>query len=113
MVGNKIKELRIAMGMTQEELARRMGYKSKTTINKIELNINDITQSKVVEFARVLHSTPGYIMGWVDDEMERQILDSFHAMNDEGKEKLRDLARDMCLSGQYKKHSADGMVDKA
>lgn len=49
--------------MTQEELATRMGYKSKSTINKIELGINDIVQSKVVKFAEVLQTTPAYLMG--------------------------------------------------
>ena len=38
MIGDKIKAQRLAMGLTQEELAARMGYKSKSTINKIELN---------------------------------------------------------------------------
>lgn len=52
MIGDKIKAQRLAMGLTQEELAARMGYKSKSTINKIELNINDIPLSKVEEFAR-------------------------------------------------------------
>ena len=113
MVGNKIKELRLAMGWTQEELARRMGYKGKSSINKIELNIADISQSKVVEFARVLHTTPGYIMGWVDDEMERQILSAFHSMNDEGKEKLCEYARLLASSGSYKKHDLNEMVDQA
>lgn len=49
--------------MTQEELAIRMGYKSKSTINKIELGINDIVQSKVVKFAEVLQTTPAFLMG--------------------------------------------------
>lgn len=113
MVGHKIKELRLALGMTQEELAAKMGYKHKSSINKIELNQTDITQTKVVEFAKVLHSTPAYIMGWVDDEMEQQILDAFHSLNGEGKEKLRDYARDLVLSGAYKKHNSDNMVEEA
>lgn len=50
--------------MTQEELASRLGYKSKTTIAKIENGTNDIVQSKVTEFAKVLDTTPAYLMGW-------------------------------------------------
>ena len=41
-IGNNIKARRTALKMTQEELAAKMGYKSKSTINKIELGINDI-----------------------------------------------------------------------
>ena len=50
--------------MTQEELASRLGYKSKTTIAKIENGTNDIVQSRVTEFAKVLDTTPAYLMGW-------------------------------------------------
>ena len=39
-------------------------YKSKTTIAKIENGTNDIVQSKVTEFAKVLDTTPAYLMGW-------------------------------------------------
>jgi transcriptional regulator with XRE-family HTH domain len=58
--------MRKRLGMTQEELATRMGYKSKSTINKIEMGINDIPQSKIVKFAEVLGTTPAHLMGWED-----------------------------------------------
>lgn len=63
-IGKNIMTKRKELGMTQEELARRMGYKSKSTINKIENGTNDIPQSKIVKFAEVLRTTPGYLMGW-------------------------------------------------
>lgn len=53
MIGNKIKSRRIELGMTQMDLAKKMGYKSKSTINKIELGINDINQSKMKKMAHV------------------------------------------------------------
>lgn len=65
-IGNNISRIRKELGLTQEELARMMGYKSKSTINKIELGINDIPQSKIVQFARVLGTTPAVLMGWND-----------------------------------------------
>ena len=40
-IGENIQRMRKALGWTQEDLAKRMGYKSKSTINKIELGIND------------------------------------------------------------------------
>ena len=67
-VGNNILLLRKQLGWTQEELAKKMGYKSKSTINKIELGINDIPQSKIVKFAEVLGCTPAFLMGWDDEE---------------------------------------------
>ncbi len=66
-IGSNIAWMRKRLGWTQEELAWKMGYKSKSTINKIELGINDIPQSKIVKFAEVLGTTPAHLMGWVDD----------------------------------------------
>lgn len=63
-VGNNIARLRKQLEWTQEELAFKMGYKSKSTINKIELGINDIPQSKIAQFAKVLGTTPSHLMGW-------------------------------------------------
>ena len=67
-VGDNILLRRKQLGLTQEELAKKMGYKSKSTINKIELGINDIPQSKIAQFAKVLCTTPAYLMGWSEEE---------------------------------------------
>ena len=68
MVGARIAARRIELGMSQDELARRLGYKSRSTVQKIEAGINDITQSKVVKFAEALDTTPAYIMGWDEEK---------------------------------------------
>lgn len=54
MIGQNIKRIRELRGWSQETLARKMGYKSKTTISKIEDNINDVNQKKLDKFAKVL-----------------------------------------------------------
>ncbi len=69
-IGDRIKARRIELGLTQADLARALGYKSKTTITKIEAGKNDIQQSKVVAFAKALNTTPAYLMGWTDDPDE-------------------------------------------
>ena len=58
MIGDKIKSRRIALGLTQEELAHKLGYKSKSTINKIELNKHDIDSEKIKRFAAALECAP-------------------------------------------------------
>jgi len=63
-IGKHIKERREALGMSQDELAEKMGYKSRSTIAKIEKGINDVTQTNIVRFAEVLRTTPAYLMGW-------------------------------------------------
>lgn len=45
-----------------------MGYKDRSMITKIESGKVDISQTKVVEFAKVLNTTPGYLMGWEDEK---------------------------------------------
>ena len=60
---SRIRKRREELGLSQEELAKRMGYKSKSSINKIEMGINDIPQSKVVAFAQALNTTTAYLMG--------------------------------------------------
>ena len=40
----RIKARREKLGMSQEELATKLGYKSRSTINKIEMGKNDINQ---------------------------------------------------------------------
>lgn len=66
-IGQRIKQRRIELGMTQEELAHKMGYASKTTINKIENGINDVTQSKIIAFSKALETSVAYLMGWDDN----------------------------------------------
>ena len=52
----RIRKRREELGLSQEELAQKMGYKSRSSINKIEMGENDIPQSKIVQFARALNA---------------------------------------------------------
>ena len=106
-VGDNILSLRRQLGWTQEELAKRMGYKSKSTINKIELGINDIPQSKIAKFAEVLGTTPAYLMGWEGDltdkenpsdkveltEGEKVILDLFRRVPEDKQQMVLQMIR--------------------
>lgn len=64
----RIRLRREQLGMSQEELAKKMGYKSRSSINKIEMGENDIPQSKISAFAQALGTTPAYLMGWTEDK---------------------------------------------
>jgi transcriptional regulator with XRE-family HTH domain len=64
----RIRELRIEEGMTQDDLAHAMGYKDRSMITKIESGKVDISQKKVDAFAKVLNTSPAYLMGWTDDK---------------------------------------------
>lgn len=63
-IGDRIKSRRMELGLSQDELAKRLGYASRSSINKIELGERNLTQTKIKAIADALDTTPGYIMGW-------------------------------------------------
>lgn len=65
-IGQRIKSRRLELSMTQEELAKKVGYKSRTSINKIELS-RSLPLSKVEKMASALETSPAYLMGWEDE----------------------------------------------
>lgn len=67
-IGQRIKQRREELNITQDELAKRLGYKSRSSINKIELDIYNLKQSKIKAIADALQTTPGFIMGWQEYE---------------------------------------------
>lgn len=73
-IGSRIKERRIALGMSQDELAEKMGYRSRSTIAKIENGVNDVVQTNIVKFAEILRTTPAYLMGWEKVQQKNSIL---------------------------------------
>ena len=77
-VGKRIRERRDKLNMTQDELAQLTGYKSRSSINKIEKGGNDLPQSKIVEFAKALKTTPAYLMGWEEPSQEIEQMNSVY-----------------------------------
>ena len=71
-IGSRIRKRREELGITQEELSTKLGYKNKSSIAKIEIGANDIPQSKVVAFANALDTTIAFLMGWEDEAQGHQ-----------------------------------------
>ena len=63
-IGSRIRAKREELGMTQEQLANKLGYKSKSSITKIESGERDLRQKKIKTIADALGTTPDYLMGW-------------------------------------------------
>lgn len=89
-VGEKIKNKRLELGWSQDELAKRCGYKSRSSINKIEL-ARDLPLKKIEIMAKVLGVTPGYLMGWEEpqpqihmDYMNEDIANTIVQLRSEG-----------------------------
>ena len=60
----RIKLLREEQRISRAELARLVGYTSRSSINKVEAGLVDLPQSKIAAFAKALNTTPRYLMGW-------------------------------------------------
>lgn len=58
--GERVRETRIARGMTQQQLADAIGMKSRSTINKIELGSRNTKLDTATKIARALNVDPDY-----------------------------------------------------
>ena len=67
-LGDRIRLRREELRISQEELATRLGYKSRSTIAKIESGENDLTQSKIVAFAEALNTSAGGLLDYDDSD---------------------------------------------
>ena len=69
-IGSPIRNRREEQGLSQDELGKRLGYKSRSSINKIELDQRNLTQSKIKAIADALETTPSYIMAWDEPDQK-------------------------------------------
>ena len=65
-IGDRIRQLREQLGLTQEEVGNKIGV-TKATVNRYETGEIDIKRTIAIKVADVLNSTPSYIMGWEPD----------------------------------------------
>lgn len=65
-IGERIKNRRIELNITQDELARRLGSSDKSSISRME-NSSKLTLNKVQLLADALNVSPSYLMGWEDE----------------------------------------------
>ena len=113
-----IKLRRESLGLSQEELAIKVGYTSRSSIAKIENGDVDIPRSKIIAFAEALDCSPVELMGLIDiqeetpangdtqliitDNQERGLITTYRALSPSGKEKLLSSAKDISILDQYK-----------
>ena len=92
--GEKIKQRRLELGMSVDELARKLN-KNRATIYRYENNeIENFPTSVIKPLAKVLETTPAYLMGW-----DEKVLDVFIGKKtlDEVTKITMDAYRDYCL----------------
>lgn len=73
-----IKNRRIELCMSQQELSDIVGYSGKSMISKIERGEVDLSQTMIQKFADALKTTPGDLMGWEEERPEVPEFDPDH-----------------------------------
>lgn len=70
LMAQRIKELRIKKGLSQEQLAELLGLQ-KSAIAKYENGrVINIKRSTISNMAKIFNCNPSYIMGWEDSNQE-------------------------------------------
>ncbi len=72
-IGQKIRKLREERKMSQDELAKIIGYTSRSSINKIEKDGRGIPSDKIILIADVFGVSPAYLMGWQENKSSVKI----------------------------------------
>lgn len=106
--GERIKYLREKADMSQEELASRLNT-TKQTIYKYEKNIvTNIPSDRIEELAKVLDSTPEYILGWeISNPVEQAIFEA-NILKDK---ELMDMVKKYMTLNEKNKRAVRQMVD--
>ena len=111
-VGQNILKRRKELKMTQEDLAKKLGYKSISAIAKIENGMNGLNQSKLARIAEILETSPSALMGWtrteaeIDADMEllaridrdeefKKMARQYYAMSEKQQEYIRNMVETM------------------
>lgn len=114
MIGNRIRQRRLQLGLTQLQLAEMIGSK-KNTISNYECNISSPSEDVILSLMEALKCDANYLYGDFfpsDNELpldknEEKIIKSYRKFNDEGKEKLIDIMSDMEQLPRYTRGEDD------
>ena len=109
-IGERIRQLREDRKMSQDELAQRCGYKSRSSINKIELS-RKLPADKIEILAKALGTTPGYIMGWEEPAPSASAMDIARAFEEADKETQEMVKRLLSYKTMLEKIMKDTEVD--
>lgn len=120
-VGNKIRELRIKKGLTQEQLGELIGVK-KAAIQKYESGrVKNLKQATITKFSKIFDVPPWtfvesrYDLNDLREEIETldllekhfgtdsiELLQVFVQLNNRGKEKVLELSKDLLKITDYR-----------
>ena len=108
-IGDRIRERRQAQGRTLEEIADAIGI-SRQTMSRYETGvIGNIPSDKIEDIAAVLRTTPAYLMGWENTDLDdSDVAAGFVQMPKAGTVPL--LGRIACGAGLYAEQNIEEYV---
>ena len=115
-IGERIKKRRKELGLSAEQIAENLGV-SPATIYRYESNdIMNMRIDKLEPIAKVLRTTPAYLMGWDEakenntDNQQRQLLSNYNKLDNTDQTKLVDYSEELVNSDKYKEEFILGVA---
>lgn len=125
-IGKRIKQKRIELGMSVDEVANKLG-KNRATIYRYESNdIEKLPVSILEPLSIILNTTPAYLMGWEYYDMKypnvgkecheyeeklsrnkKQLLNEFEKLNDLGKKEAIKRVEELTHIDRYSDSTKD------
>lgn len=110
-MAERIKERRLSMGYTQEELGEKLGLQ-KSAIAKYENGrVENIKRSVIAQMAKVLECSPSYLMGWEavpgeepqHQDTDQAVLDLYHRLDSTDQAKVVERMEVLLEADKYAK----------
>lgn len=99
-VADRIRNRREALGITQEELAKKMGLKGRSSVARIESMGDEVSLKNVEKIAPILGCSVLYLMGWDNqnipialDEDDKLLLEVTKSLSQQNKQHIITYAK--------------------
>lgn len=127
-LGKRITQRRQEINMTMDELAHLMGYKHRSSIQKLENGENGLPSDKVEELAGYLQMDPAELMGWIrldaknhgmtklvqkafeqvmPSEEEFKLLNDMAMLNADGQELVLNFINSLLQNSKYREEEVN------
>ena len=110
-IGERIKQRRKELGMSQEELAKKVGFSGKTSISRIERSTGRLQSDIVIKIAKALMMNPVDLMQGSDyhdyvwdyymiDDEDIRLIDNYHCLTDNARNRLEQYLYDLLRNNE-------------
>ena len=109
-IGMRIRKRREELGLTQEELAKKLGYANRSSVNKVETS-REISMKKINAYADALETTVADLMGWnKETEFVIEIANTDVALSNMDK-RLKEYALKLANLSEDKQKHVMSLID--